>query len=416
MNTNRWTYNQCVASKITTKKELRAQFVNNIVYKADADKRWVLDTPYEVRDTAVCDLCKALKSTRELYKAGHIDSFTMRFRSKKDNQQSINVRNREYKKAAGSNAFSFVRGSFKNARVSEQIKASEALPDKIDYDARLIRTRLNEWYICIPVALDIEDATPVRELGGDSQASSSATAGAHVCALDPGVRCFQTLYDPLRAAIVEIGNGDVGRLYRLGHAADKLQCKRAKTNGHKRYAYQRAYLRISQKIRRLVDELHCKTVRFLVDNYSVVLLPSFETSQMADGRGRRRISSKAVRGMMGWAHYRFKQRLLNKAYSSGGKCKVVICKEDYTSKTCTKCGHLNDALGGAKVFVCMTCSLRIGRDSNGARNILLKNSSCFGFDVSQAQGSAETTLLGHSVTHGLAKSGQVMDVDANASN
>lgn len=405
MNTNRWTYNQCIASKLTTKKELRTKFVNNEVYASDMEKKWVLDTPYEIRETAVLDLCKALKSTHELKRTGHIEKFKMRFRSKKDSQQSINVRNREYKKTPDSNAFSFFRGSFKRAGVSQDIKAREPLPDVLGYDARLTRTRLNEWYICIPVVVD--DATPVHELGGENQASN-------VCALDPGVRCFQTLYDPSRPAVVEIGAGDVSRLYRLGHAADKLQSKRSKTHGHKRYAYQRAFLRITRKIRRLVDELHCKTAKFLVDNYDVVLLPSFETAQMADRRdGRRRISSKSVRGMMGWAHYRFKQRLLNKAYSSGGKCKVVICKEDYTSKTCTKCGQLNNALGAAKVFNCAVCSLHIGRDFNGARNILLKNSSCFGFGVSHVQGSAEATLLGHT---GLAKSGQVMDVDANASN
>jgi len=411
-----------VASKIVNnKKELRAKFVNNSVYENDPARRWVLDTPYEIRDTAMRDYVKACKSTRELYKTGRIKSYDMHFRSKKDKQQSITVRNREYKKTPGHNTFSFARGSFKSAGVLDLIGAREPLPAEIGYDARLTRTRLGEWYLCVPMALDdVEQDKAVHELGGDNQASSvmPQPPATNVCALDPGVRCFQTLYDPSRPAVIEIGAGDISRIYRLGHAADKLQSKRSAVHGHKRYSYQRAYLRILRKIRRLVDELHCKTAKFLTDNYNVVLLPSFDTAQMAaNSRGARRISSKAVRGMMSWAHYRFKQRLLNKAYnaSGSGKCHVVVCKEDYTSKTCTVCGTLNTTLGGAKVFGCASCGLRIGRDYNGARNILLKNASYFGFGVSQAQSSAEATLLGDLETDRLAKSDQDMDMHAIAS-
>ncbi|CAG8719733.1 3695_t:CDS:2 [Rhizophagus irregularis] len=33
-------------------------------------------------------------------------------------------------------------------------------------------------------------------------------------------------------------------------------------------------------------------------------------------------------------------------------CKVIICSEDYTSKTCGSCGLVNDELGGLKTFKC----------------------------------------------------------------
>ena len=50
--------------------------------------------------------------------------------------------------------------------------------------------------------------------------------------------------------------------------------------------------------------------------------------------------------------------------------------ESYTSKTCTCCGYINKTLGGNKRFVCDACGLNIGRDVNGAMNILKK---CFYF-------------------------------------
>ena len=74
--------------------------------------------------------------------------------------------------------------------------------------------------------------------------------------------------------------------------------------------------------------------------------------------------------MLTWSHYRFKQFLKQKAELSG--CNVVDVTEEFTSKTCTKCGHVHTKLGGKKVFKCPECGHLIPRDFNGALGILLK--------------------------------------------
>ena len=53
-------------------------------------------------------------------------------------------------------------------------------------------------------------------------------------------------------------------------------------------------------------------------------------------------------------------------------CNVLEVTEEYTSKTCGKCGFINKKLGANKIFNCNKCKLQIDRDLNGARNILLK--------------------------------------------
>jgi putative transposase len=50
----------------------------------------------------------------------------------------------------------------------------------------------------------------------------------------------------------------------------------------------------------------------------------------------------------------------------------MIVDESYTSKTCGKCGTLNENLKSKKVFKCNECDLLIDRDINGARNILIR--------------------------------------------
>jgi putative transposase len=375
MGTNRWTYNQAVASKRTVKKDLRTQFVNNDQFINNNDKSWVLETPYEIRDTAICDLVKGVETSKQLLRNGKIKSFRMSFRSKKDPQESFVVRNRDYQ--SDGSGFTAFRGFFRNANVDPVIRAREPLPFSIHYDSRLIRTRLNEWFLCIP-----SQASMPYALGDETQVPQN-----RVCSLDPGVRTFQTIFDA-NGAVVEIGAKDLARLYRLCRQADLIQSQRAKIHGKKRYKLQRAYLRIFRRIRNLVDEVHKKLVNFLVLNYNVILLPAFETSKMVTTNGVRKLQSKTVRSMLTWSHYRFKQRLLEKSKSTA-HCKVVICGEEYTSKTCTRCGSINNTLGGSKIFKCQQCALCIDRDHNGARNILLKNASHFHFGGC----GVESTLL-----------------------
>jgi putative transposase len=74
--------------------------------------------------------------------------------------------------------------------------------------------------------------------------------------------------------------------------------------------------------------------------------------------------------MLNWAHYRFKLHLKQKAELNG--CNVIDVTEEFTSKTCTSCGHVHRKLGGSKVFKCPVCNHTIARDFNGAFGILLK--------------------------------------------
>ena len=69
------------------------------------------------------------------------------------------------------------------------------------------------------------------------------------------------------------------------------------------------------RLRNRVVEVHKQLIKFLVINYDLVLLPSFETSQMVVKVGRK-IRSQTVRSMLTWSHYRFKQIL--EEYASVG--------------------------------------------------------------------------------------------------
>jgi putative transposase len=101
----------------------------------------------------------------------------------------------------------------------------------------------------------------------------------------------------------------------------------------------------------------------------VIYLPTFETSLMV-ARGSRKLSSKSARAMMTWAFYQFSQTLEHLCNRYGSR--LVRVTEEYTSKTCTKCGHVHRKLGGSKIFKCPNCGYEIPRDFNGALGIFLK--------------------------------------------
>jgi len=75
------------------------------------------------------------------------------------------------------------------------------------------------------------------------------------------------------------------------------------------------------------------------------------------------------RNLLQLKHYLFQQRLKAKCELRG--CSLDICTEEYTSKTCGRCGILNN-VGSRDVFSCSSCCLVVDRDVNGARNIAIK--------------------------------------------
>ncbi len=381
MGTARWTYNQCVeavsSGGVSAKKDkLRAHYINESAFKTRPelqDKQWVKETPYDVRDEAMNDLLKALKAQQAKIKANGWKgtakaNFKMSFRSRKAEAQSIAILAKHYNRKRGKYAW------------IKHIKAHQPLPAEINYDSRLLRTRLGHYYLCLPLPLDAQES---KGAGGRA---SDPLAG--VLALDPGVRTFMTGYDPT-GQVVEWGAKDLNRIYRLCRALDDLQ-RRWSLRGvrhRKRYRLKRAARRLRLRIRNLFDELHKRMAKWLCENYRVVLLPKFQTSQMVAKPKRgalgnaaketskptrwRKINSKTARGMLCWAHFRFRQRLLAKQREYPD-CTVVVCDEAYTSKTCGSCGHIHANLGGAKRFRCPHCTFELDRDVNGARNILLR--------------------------------------------
>lgn len=99
------------------------------------------------------------------------------------------------------------------------------------------------------------------------------------------------------------------------------------------------------------------------------MIPEFAATEMSKWH-KRKLTRKTVRAMLSLGHSQFRTKLVQFAKLYGSH--VIFVNEAYTSKTCTKCGHIHEKLGGSKVFKCPACGTTISRDINGARNIMLR--------------------------------------------
>jgi putative transposase len=130
MGCARWTYNQCLDgiknhNISRNKKALRAYCINESA-EIVQQNTWCLNVPYDVRNEGMNDLLKAYKTCIASKK-----KFEIKFKSKKDRKDSIVIHSKHYTQIRGQ--YSFIK----------RMKSSEKLPLKIDYDARLIRDKLN---------------------------------------------------------------------------------------------------------------------------------------------------------------------------------------------------------------------------------------------------------------------------------
>jgi len=104
----------------------------------------------------------------------------------------------------------------------------------------------------------------------------------------------------------------------------------------------------------------------IVNNYKEIIIPPFETQEMV-----KTLNNKVSRDLNNFKFYKFEEKLKSKCKEYN--IKLINYNEAYTSKTCGKCGNIDLNLGNKEIYQCKKCGLKIDRDINGARNIMLKN-------------------------------------------
>ena len=302
---------------------------------------WCAEIPYQIKSRAIYDACKATTQVKILTKQGARRDdgslLEVHFRTRHDPVQSFYV-----PKSAVS-----AHGLYHT--LLGRLKFREAVPPQ-HRDCRCV-CAYDAYYLTIPV----------------TERRREAENQGRVVSLDPGIRSFITFF--AEDACGKFAHGDFSRIQRLCSHLDRLISRADTSPSHAKARLYKAAARMRRQVRCLIDELHHKVALFLVKHFDVILLPTFETSQMVM-RGARKLRKKSVRNMLTFAHYRFKMFLKHKACEYG-KTVIDVC-EAYTSKTVSWTGEIIYNLGGRKVIQSKKDGQRMDRDWNGARGIMLR--------------------------------------------
>ena len=336
----RLVYNQAIQHYNDKEFDVRNWMKLYPIVSSELDMDCVKEVPAKIKVIAVKDAYTAWSANcRKSKKSG--TPFSLKFKSRKDKVQSCHIPKSAistlgiYHTKSGRMKFSDTDW-FANSEVS---------------DSRLICDH-GRWFVSIPRKVT-------------TQCASETQGGA--VAVDPGIRNFGT-YFSTDGRFGWVGQRAFERVLRINKRIDKIKSIIAKTEDKLyKFRLKRVLDRLYHKIQDLVDELHWKFINFLTKEFSVVIFPPFNVSEM-NKVSNRKIRKVVVRSMMALKFYEFKERLKN-------KCKerhvlFIEQNEAWTSKTNSFNGEVMTNLGGREFFNYQ--GLRINRDVNGSRNILLR--------------------------------------------
>jgi len=185
----------------------------------------------------------------------------------------------------------------------------------------------------------------------------------HIIALDPGVRTPFCGYS--NKGIINIGTNINKHLKIKLKKIDSITEDQALRPSRRKQLKKRIY----EKMHNRINDYHWKTINYLTNNYGTIVIGDLSTKTM----GERNMDNmtKRVANMLNL--FKFKEKLKYKCSYTETKYKLE--NESYTSKCCSSCGYQNNNLGSAKFYICPQCNVTIGRDVNGALNILLKSAT-----------------------------------------
>lgn len=326
-------------------------------------REWLQETPFQIRAYSVFECHNRYKTCLSNLSQANIRHFDMNFKTKKKISWTMDVpKDYMYLPRACSD---------KNCRLSKcetcrflskrqfmlyrdmgWMKTSENIPESImEYDSKIQFDGLH-YYLIVPYDKPVKSKSDKKWF----------------CSLDPGVRKFQTMYDPEENQVINIGERACTKMYTHLTHVDKL-CSKIDKNHLKKSDFKKRKLKLLQKVQNLQKELRDKVSRYLCNSFHCIVAPKLTKGNDIVGP-RRKINTKTVRNMTVLGHSKFIEMLKTKA-SEYKDVAILNATEEYTSQTCLRC--CSRTRTSREIYTCNSCNYRCDRDAIGSINILLKS-------------------------------------------
>lgn len=213
------------------------------------------------------------------------------------------------------------------------------------------------------------------KLGIFIKANVCPNTSKHIAAFDPGVKKFMVISDT-NGYVYEVNDPFekmITKLQQMNNVKDKF-CETNIDHDPKKFKkLTKNIKKLQDKIRRQVDDYHCKLAKFLAIKYHGIIAPELSRF-ISKCKGVTKVEANNLRRLI-MRHGNFSYRLRNACNTYG--CKYLFTNEDYTSKTCGSCGRHDDGRSSVhldqdtRILTCV-CGNTVDRDINGAKNILCR--------------------------------------------
>jgi IS605 OrfB family transposase len=318
----------------------------NSFQRNEGVKDFELSVPKDVRACAVKRCCDALKTGFTNLRNGNIRHFNMKFKKKTEEYQSFEITPKLFKVVE--DGFKIAPTFFKGMdtlKVHKRTK-KKLIGLNVSNNTDIVRS-CHGYYVHLLVNTTISKTEKLEKMAG----------------VDPGVRSLATV----QAYNIETGYTEVLEYKHNQKLMQKLNKKLKLLRGRRnKRVRKRAYLKIEEKKASIVNRAHWTMINDLLSRVDVVYFGDIKSHDIVRGK---KVFKCLKQNFNDLKFYQLKQRIAYKAGLCGKK--VILVPEHNTTKTCSRCGCLND-VGNSEVYNCKECKIITGRDMNASRNMILK--------------------------------------------
>ena len=196
-----------------------------------------------------------------------------------------------------------------------------------------------------------------------------------IASIDPGIKTLSTVYTP-EGILMKLGN-NIQKIYkRISDRINKLNEILPTKKGRTKQNIRKRLSKLRSKIRSMVENIHITIASFLARSIDELILPKLDVSNIIN-KARRNLNKGIVKDIIYKSPYKFHCKIIDQCDKYNTK--IIEATEEYTSKTCGNCFNrkTKEEQKGERVYECKKCGIKIDRDYNGARNIMLKHKKLF---------------------------------------
>ncbi len=351
LRVSNYVYNKAV-KYINTKQGKISKFAlrDNLVTYKNKDgtirnssiKPFELDVHKDIRAGAVFEACTNFSNCVKAINAGRITHFKLKYRSSKSKCYSMNITKSMLK--LDNKTLRFTDKSLQDKTIHVANRTKKILNGIIELkDSKITKTN-GIYELRLPVVISIPYNNKIINVVG----------------IDPGVSTFLSMYSPDSSVTIKQSS--------CCKYIDKLRShiKNLRKTRMRDRIKRRVMLKLDRKQSNVTDELHWKSINYILRNYDLIFIEKFDTQGFVKGGKSKTLN----RDTNNHKPYKFRQRLEYKALACG---KIVdVVNAQHTTMTCSSCGNLQKMTLKDRVYICNSCGISLDRDFNAGKNILLK--------------------------------------------